>query len=420
MRRLSRILALLLFFVCCEKLFSQNLVYYAVGENQLNNVDIYYVLEAKNGDVYVSSDNGLYKYSNGVFLKIPKPKSQKGNSLFSLVKTSSGDIFCSNLKGQVFRVHNNRLELFYTIPKETRPYFPYLLADKKNNLIVVSKQVDVFTSEGKRIDTITKFGFIDKNIKGEIIVGDFEKSFFLLDKKEKKYPLPFDSKTSKLYYQRCLLKRSLEKKSREKYRFKINADILIDKNNNSILTLDSTTFLVRLRNYGLQEIRREGSTFINGNTFLKKTFISSFTKGEDGTLYLGTFKQGLLIVPNYNFKAVKTAIQPRSIIDFSIRNDNEMYLNVREKGLLHYNNSSKKTTEVSKGYVNRTVISNANIEFQKTPLFSDVFIQTTDKNVGYGSVKDIVCIDTTAYIAATSLGLVFKGKSSLFKVTSPK
>lgn len=413
MKHLFKIVVLL--FIYSNNFFAQNPIYYTIGENELNDVNIYSILEANNGDIYISSDNGIYRYNNGIFFNIPKPKIQKGNSLFSLVKTTSGTIFCSNLKGQIFKVHNNTLELFYTIPNEFLTYFPYLLTDTKDNLLVISKQIDVLTSKGKLIDTIRGFKHVEKNINKQIVIKNTNTSYYFLSEKENRYPLPFNLRREKQYYKKLILSRNLVGAKTKAYYFDMNDKLPIDVTNNSVLTYNSSIYLNKLRTYGVQEIILENNTFKKGKLFFKNTFISSLAKGENGTLYLGTFKQGLRIVPNYNFKSVKTAEQPRSIVNFDVKNDNEIYLNVRGKGLKYFNSRTQKTVLIESKYTNQDVFCSSDIKFQHSIDFPDVFIQSSEKNIGFGGVKDITQVTNIGYLVATSEGLLFEGDVNAFK-----
>jgi len=89
-------------------IYGQNPSYFILGQSELENTEIYSILQTKNKKIFVSTNEGLYEYKHGKMQPINNAHNQKGNSLFTLTANSKNEVFCLNLSGQVLRVSESK------------------------------------------------------------------------------------------------------------------------------------------------------------------------------------------------------------------------------------------------------------------------------------------------------------------------
>ena len=119
--------------------YTQTPSYFTIGEKELGGAEIYSILETKSEFLYVATDIGLFKYEKNKFISIQRNEKQIRNSLFNLRENKKGEVFCSNLSGQIFVVNGRKLDLYAEIPKESLSINTFMEFDKKGHLIVLSK-----------------------------------------------------------------------------------------------------------------------------------------------------------------------------------------------------------------------------------------------------------------------------------------
>lgn len=130
---------LLLFPLFC---FSQQPSHYVLGELEFQGIDIYDIHHAKDGVYWITTDNGLYSYDGYLFTRL-KSDEMLSHSLFNLTEDHDGSIFCNNLSGQVFKVQNGERTLHYTIPEKFMSSEISLGIDNLNRLVVFSNRIQV-------------------------------------------------------------------------------------------------------------------------------------------------------------------------------------------------------------------------------------------------------------------------------------
>lgn len=380
-------------FFCSTFGFGQSPMYYTVGENELNDVDVYSLLEDHNGSLFISSDNGLYRYQNGTFYHYPFNAEQKSNSLFFLVQASDKSVFCSNLKGQIFKVAKNEIQLFYTIPKSELNYLPRILTDKSGHIVVVAKKITVLNLRGEVVEKIENFSFAESTINQEIIIGiDSNQCYFLHDKIIRPFPVI------------NLAQEPIQQVVRKIYSKKLNT---VSVNNNSkemsgnplysVNHLKGNTFFVRLSKGGIKKLMFENNSVKEGRTLYGNIFISAFHSGKHN-VYLGTFKQGIRIVSNFNISQLNHSFPRRSIKDFNVGN-RYIYLNQRKEGLFVYDLKQKKYTYVHP-HLNTKVLYAPNVRLNKSKYPSVLFDY---KNIY--AIKDIATVDSNSILLASNEGV---------------
>ena len=156
LRHLKEILLISLLcgaFSC--NLFCQEPSYEIFGSNELSGVTIYDQLMTEDEILFIATSDGLYTYNSINFHRIEQPSGAKGNAFFRLREDLNGDVFCTNLSGQLFRIRNDKMIVFYELPAELVAPF--------NNFILVKSGVIINGNKTVHIDKSGHFiRFLEK------------------------------------------------------------------------------------------------------------------------------------------------------------------------------------------------------------------------------------------------------------------
>ena len=97
--------------------------FFKIGTEEFSNTNVYSLFYDDDTDIlYATTNRGLYYYAQNKFTAFTQPKEQIGNSLFNLKVDNNGDLFCSNLHGQIFKIIGNKLILFFSNTKRREFY----------------------------------------------------------------------------------------------------------------------------------------------------------------------------------------------------------------------------------------------------------------------------------------------------------
>lgn len=143
-----------------KHVFSQDFANFTIGKDEFDEAHIYDLVYSDDEILYVATTNGLYSYSNSKFIQHQAPEEQKGTAIFSLNVAENGDVFYTNLVGQIFRCRNNKVAL---------------LAEINPNLTCI--QVDDIaysTANWTSIDAQTSFNINCGGSSANVITEDFE------------------------------------------------------------------------------------------------------------------------------------------------------------------------------------------------------------------------------------------------------
>ncbi|MBL4649398.1 MAG: hypothetical protein JKY03_06670, partial [Aureispira sp.] len=133
------LLPLFLIFALNRNSFAQNPSYFILAEKQFSNTNIYTLLYDDNTDLlYVGTNEGLYAYRQNKFVRFENIDQQLGNSFFNLQQDQKGVVFCANLNGQIFKVENHKLKLFYQLNTDQALKNFIFFIDADNTIITVT------------------------------------------------------------------------------------------------------------------------------------------------------------------------------------------------------------------------------------------------------------------------------------------
>lgn len=384
-----------------QVVLAQDPTYYTIGENELNETDIYSILESSSGDIYIAGSDGIHRYSSGQIFHYPSCKGQKGNALFFLVEDKYGNIYCNNLKGQIFKIGSEDLEIYHEIPQQNINELPYILTDKTGNLFIVSKNIEVHKN-GKKVDQINQFKKASKNWDGGISISQDNKYYIYPDSTKW---FTFDINNSNKYFHKDLVSHLKLGRGNQEFNVQSFENDIFALNMFITFPIEKEIIWSKTKSNGIQVNNVYNKNINYEKKIFDEIFVSCITKGESGLIYLGTFKQGIRIIPNYNILEEPNVFQNRSIIDFDIKNDKEFYFYVRGQGLVHFNKQSQISYTVDKNYGNQYVFTLPGKKINTSNEHNEVFVQNMNYLNKLGGVKNIIAKDSIDLLVASSLGL---------------
>ena len=293
--------------------YSQQPSHLILGDEELAGINIYSIIQDQDQSVVLSTNSGLFRYNSLSFDLIDSPL-VGDQSLFGLTKNSKGIIYCYNLSGQIFYIHQNKLQLFFTVPKEYLSSVIQLAIDNQDNLIISCKKIlkiDAF----KKIQVLFNFksqeaSSLAKDKSGKIFFYDDQKMFALKnDKIKKKYEFPDQKKSLLKPYETntgnvnfhvntmpkgfCFINNKLKE---------INYKTQLKENENFSFFASKHKPLIWLSSSknGIYAYQSDGKPLFNNQLLFKDYFISSYLEDSEGNIWLTTFGKGIIFIPNLN------------------------------------------------------------------------------------------------------------------------
>ncbi|MCP4440361.1 MAG: hypothetical protein GY810_15555 [Aureispira sp.] len=394
--------------------FAQNPAYFVLGEKQFSNTDIYTLLYDDYTDIlYVGTNDGLYAYSQNRFVRFKNTDKQIGNSLFDLRQDSKGVVYCSNLNGQVFKIEEQELKLVYTInTDQVLRSFQYFI-DIDNTIIIVTTNdvrvvdfrgkdsiilnLEKLESAGHQINRSTAYFIASQqpSNKDIYLTSGNSKKLILLRKQHVEYLTNTVTYQSELTPQYFKLNRKLfglvERKqliANLKDDIKLGLELKLKEkfsylNDSAVIGLDPKN--------GARIIGLKNDTLVQQQHFFDKEFLSTAAVNNKGTLFLGTFGNGIFVVPH---KKVIRHTYDGLFLGIAASLDNEVYLSSRSGEVYKY---QKELQLIDK------VRANVDAVFYRPNNFK--FKQITEANIlydtysgDYGGLKDVYWIDSNTLL----------------------
>ncbi len=300
--------------------------------------------------LYAGTNRGMYFYKQNKFIPLISNENQIGNSFFQLKKDRNGRLFCANLSGQVFEIIENKLILFYQMPRKDLVFNFRYYFDNENNLIVNTKlRIRKITKEsdsiilnipapektGRYIQMSTQF------LDGSIFYGLARSSFYysynngtlsemkLPKSNNKKRFSVFELGNSKLYNTSSI-------KRLDGTPFKSTINIPLES---SVHQLSPNEIAVRSPELGLYYVSYTNGELKRTPSGLKNTFISTITENENNTTFLGTFKEGVVVIPNK--ENIKQSVKYH-LTGITSSADNAVFLSDKKGNVFKHNNGLEK------------------------------------------------------------------------------
>ncbi|NQZ38205.1 MAG: histidine kinase [Crocinitomicaceae bacterium] len=391
--------------------FGQNPTHFIIGEDEFTNTDIYSLLYNDQTEIlYIGTNDGLYAYKQNRIIQFQAIDGQLGNSFFDLRLNRKGEIFCSNLNGQIFKITNGKLSLFNQIdPDENVQLFKYFIDDRDRIITVTKSTVRSIDAKGKEsiildvstnpiavlpeMEEFPKATLLCKQaFDGELYIT-FGNSMKVLRWKDGKLDLVSNSLdfnyTGRVNY------------------FDINAKTFgLIEEENRIVNIDHTLILgtdLKFKErflilndseligldikHGARILELKNDSLIEKQRLFQNEFISTAYSNINGTLFLGTFGSGIIVSPN------KNVIQHHSeglLLGIESTPTNEVYLSTRLGEVFEFK-KEKKLIDKVKANVDGVFYIPGNFSFSA---ISQKHLLYETYSEDYVGIKDVCMVDS--------------------------
>lgn len=376
-------------FFTFELLFAQQPSHLMLGEEELAGVNIYSIIQDKNQSIVMSTNNGLYRY-NSLNFEVLDVKSSSDQSLFGLVKNSKGVIFCYNLIGEVFYIKNNKLIIFYKVPKEYLTSVIQLQIDNEDNVLISCKHILKIDSQRKvtKIYTFksTEASNLIKSADGKLYFSDNKELLYIQQNQIKKYFTypklfkniikPIVSNTNKIsfLFNTTTQGFSVVQNEIKNINYKTSTDLSVSYNYHWSQKRPLIWFSTSKN--GVYVFDYNGEPQFQNQLLFKNYFISAFLEDAEGNIWLPTFGKGIIFIPNFN------------VIDYTnidiIKND-DLFKITKKRNEIYFGGSSGTIYKLKENKINVVRTGDKKIEFLKYMPFSNHFYVN-------GKVYDSLCI----------------------------
>jgi hypothetical protein len=411
------LLGIFVFWAYCSNAFGQTPAHFYIGQNEFSNTHVYSLHHHSDHILYAATNYGLHKYQNGRFQQIPWIDNHDGEALFSLRKDTKGNLYCSNLSGEIFKLTEKGLKLFLKVPDEyITAYFDFGF-DDQNRVIVCSRSYVLFDNgkwkelyKTKRSTPASMNAYNPKQIlfpsmessaifswENGIVKTISGKSNQTIPQKDVfRFPSKFNSSFASISTNGNI------------FNYKGNGALESNEINWRVVQVDQNELWLNSNTAGIIRcVEKEGNLHFSPKMF-RDEFISTVTKGENGTLFLGTFGKGVIVAPSVS-TLVYTSTNNGLQGIFALEGDQ------------HATISKMNIPDNVKTYTseNATIISSKDplfflkgVDFGLNNEYPGILYTTRDQLRSHsllGTIKDVQRIDETTAVVGTSFGLFVVG-----------
>lgn len=147
--------------------------YFFLGSDQFAGVDIYDIIQDKNFNYWIATEDGLYRYDNYEYTRV-SCFGMKGTAVFGFTEGKGGRIYCHNLNQQIFQISNSQCTLLYELGKDEISSDLYMELTVDSSLLVACRKpfrIDPETGKKKTQFSIRGYcGFPFRCSDGSIII----------------------------------------------------------------------------------------------------------------------------------------------------------------------------------------------------------------------------------------------------------
>lgn len=408
-----------LFLMFISVLFSQEPIHYFLGKDIFNGTQLYSIIQGADNSMWISSNKGVFHY-DGVNFTSVSIESSKRDAFLGLTIDNNNNVFCYNFSGQIFKIVNKKLELFYTLPPNKIGNNLHISFDNLNNLIIGSGsnliKVSYNTKESslhlvrgwstqKRRDTL----YYGKGFRSNkaAIVSRFNNKETIF----KKLPMALAMYT-KIYFHRNKLYTFCPKK---------NEFYLIEHDSVKTLPLSlpkglyydyyhsSNSFWFKDNTGGVYKVEPEN---LYAGKKIKKWFnnykISGVYTDFENNTWLLTFDDGIIIIPNLN------------VSNFKI--DDEKLTEIRKINSQIYVSTNKNKIYTFKNGVFSPFFAVKNDRFESFSVFKKENIITSSTSIYKGNkcFKDIISFNRGTILVNDSIFIALHSGLYKFNIKTNK
>lgn len=419
---------------CCLSLRAQQAAYFILGENQFKGIQVYDVVQDKDLNYWIATNEGLFYFNHYTYQKIECDKA-KSNAVFNFVITKNGAIYCHNLNHQVFQIKNKTCSLFYELKEDEINSDISLSVTNDNLLLIGAKKIIQITEEAQVLQRFPiKKHYLGPpyydgkqntfyHLNGEdslLVVSDNKASKHLLKIKnssiEKNDVLKFFAFNAK-HYALSLKTKALFEFNAEKFELNpIARNPSFERSESIRLYFTGDEMWIAGTLPGVAMLNKDLAVR-QDNLYYEDFFISDVYKDAEGNVLLSTFDKGILVIPDMRIPDVIHAFKEDPIS--SITHDAELglWMGSSKGKLFNYNNQTLNTID-DKG--KRPIEKLYNKNGFPLIIFDNGKIRTYNKktkvisDLADASLKDAVIVSENLFYLGTNRGIIkciWKGSS---------
>ena len=305
-----------LFFICLVWIVeAQAPPYFIIGNNEFANKDVYSLhFDNVNSLLYAATNDGMYAYKGNSFVPIIASPRQKGTSLLD-IQEENNTIYCKNLRGQLFCISKtNKLKLVYELPVDKISLSFWYRIENERLWIITNNSISSFPIDGEVVelrkerhhltDFFSRGHLIDNYSKLNSVIRLYSPRFGgYIDIKENQAIIHSNESTfgGSNYFE---LNKKIYASSIHGDVFDISSKTILDKYeyNESFQTVNENLVIGRCQTRGVHIL--DSNRIKNQPLRYKEHFISAVTQSSNGTLFLGTFNNGVLVVPSLKLSEI--------------------------------------------------------------------------------------------------------------------
>lgn len=297
--------------------FTSQPVHFFFGEEEFKGAQIYDVIQDREQNFWISTNEGLIFYDHYSFKKIICHQS-RSLSYFNFVINKQGQIFCNNLNNQVFKIENESCELFYTLEKSEGRSDLQLMITPENNLLVGGKSILILNEHGEiknRFEnTAAYIGLPFLTDDGKILISKVRSDSLLIIEKDQCQIVALNYAQTSLNSKGVLyffsvdhLIYAINNESKECFELELGSRLLKRIETPDFFHRSESFRLYNVSNYLWVAGTLPGIIQLNSldqiakqNLLFSDYFISDVYEDREGNTLLSTFDKGIIVIPDLN------------------------------------------------------------------------------------------------------------------------
>ncbi len=432
MKLLKQIFFLFFISYSLTGVYAQQPAHHIVGELELSGVNIYNIIQDKDNNYWLATNNGIIKYDGYSFDYI-ETQGNLSNSFFDFQMDYNNDIYCKNFSGQIFKIENDTCREYFKLPNNLLEEQIWYSFDNLNDLIILSNSFFKVTKEGE-IKHILEghFNYIDlikmRDSSLQFISAQQDKIISYKNNKITTESINITSSNIKSFFlcdSLIYCNRStgyvLERKN---MCFTEKKQIIYPEHKVLKFYSDNKYLWITEKGGGVFCFDENLKPLFNKNLLFQNKIISFIMKDSEGNTIMGTFGDGLIVIPNLNLININFPDNKIKITRICSANDSIIFAGTQNGQIFKINkngttklfhNEQLKFIEVLEYFEE----SNELLFDNGGALFVNIFTNSQYYSQ-FGAIKDIEHIDTNKYLIAYNRGVMYfnptiSAKNKLFK-----
>lgn len=417
-------LIVILLMSTVSKGYAQNPAHFILGENELDGVHIYSMHQDRSLNYWFATDNGIFKYDGYEFKNIPCSE-MLSSSLFNIVSDPKDVIYCHNLSGQIFKIEQDRCELYFEIPDSLVSSVMEIKISKTGRFFISSTHLaEIMPDKTLKFHVSSDLKWVQfyEEPNGTLVGIGFNgaqkmSGLRILPEHSEIFPFKIIQKNDNLIskfntFQYLNVSYLFDSFTGRNY--KISNDSLIHissfDENNPVLSVYSTPNQLWMPNptLGLSSCEDIYNPLSISKQYFLNYKISDYLVDNEGNILFGTFKDGIIVLPKSQISTLNVGDLEGKINLICLGFNDEILLGTNDGliGILTLNNK----IDFASGYPSNS------IEFLEKLVHHNQFLVggilnalITDKKIKsfpslLGSIKDLYVLPNNQYALATNVG----------------